>query len=258
VSDGVWVIDNFSPRSYYHWMTECLPRLLVAERLRVSSRLILPAYFRAEPYVLFTVDAFPAIETIEWIGKPANVAVGRLVCPTRLAPPGEYSRELGEVAARVSARVEGTGPRRLYLRRSGSSRRQIVNQAAVTRVLEEHGFEVLEINPADPAQQIRAVRSADSLVGVHGAELTNIMFQARGARVVELRHGDDTRFWNCYAPLAEAFDIGYQSLRCNVAPGQERLANSQEINHADLVVDIDALEEIVATTVTRSAPSGTD
>ena len=217
VSDANWIIDNFSPHSYYHWMTECLPRLLVAERLGASPTLLLPDYYREEPYVPFTLRAFPRIESIEWIDMRRNVVVDRLICPPRLASAGYYSAEVLDVAARVGALVEGVGARRIYVSRSGAVRRRISNEAEVMRILEKHGFEALAIDPADPAKQIRAVRSADVLVALHGAELTNIMFLRPGARVLELRHRNDAEFFDCYSTLAERFGVSYHALLCDLA-----------------------------------------
>jgi capsular polysaccharide biosynthesis protein len=258
VPDGNWVIDNFSPNSYFHWMTECLPRLLVAERVGASATLLLPKTYREERYVAFTLAAFPFIKTVRWIEQGANLAVDRLICPPRLAPAGFYSPELVEVAARVRARVRGDGARRLYLRRGEAARRQVTNEAAVARMLETHGFQALRINPADPAHQIRAARSAEVIVGVHGAELTNIIFQRPGAQVVELRHRYDDQFFDCYSRLAESFGVGYQALPCDLSPGKEAIQNAEEINHADLLVDIEALDEMIATAVSNAASRAPD
>jgi capsular polysaccharide biosynthesis protein len=247
LSDAYWVIDNFSPRSYYHWMTECLPRLLVAERVGTSHRLLLPDYFREDPYVAFTLRAFPVIDHVQWIGTSGNVVVDRLVCPPRLGSAGNYSPEIVDVATRVSSLVDGPGTRRLYLSRAGATRRRISNEDEVARILEAFGFEALRVNPAEPAEQIRAARAADVLVGLHGAELTNVMFQRPGSRVLELRHRDDAHFFDCYSPLAERFGVEYRALPCDLAPGQESVGFGSAVNQADLVVDLPALCESLAT-----------
>jgi capsular polysaccharide biosynthesis protein len=234
VDQAIWVVDNWSPDSYFHWMSECLPRLVAAGD---ASALLLPAYYRRQPYVGFTLRAFPEFP-VTWVGLRTRVHIDQLIFP--LIP--RFGPELREVAARVSSLVPaGSGPDRLYLPRL-AGRRRIANERDVARLLHREGFARLEIDGSDPAAQVQAAASATFIVGPHGAQLTNCMFM-RSGKVLELRQGDDDEFWDWYGPFAEALGLRYQGLRCAVAdplpPGG--------VNHADLVVDLDKLRAAIAT-----------
>ena len=259
VPEALWVVDNLSPRSYFHWTTECLPRLLSAEKtVPQISVLLLPRYFRRDAYVEFSLGALPTIRTVGWVGNRSNVRVGRLTCPSTGVRPGEYDAVLvKQVAARLrhltSASETGTG--RLYLSRHGATRRRIRNEKDVVRVLKSHGFRTLSVDEADPALQIRAVSAAQYLVGVHGAALTNLIFLPSGGSLLELRHPQNEVFFDCYRPLASVMGVRYLSQLCDVIPDRRELSRPGEVNRADLLVDLDLLRENLRILVEAPVPA---
>nr|BAK07388.1 predicted protein [Hordeum vulgare subsp. vulgare] len=85
--------------------------------------------------------------------------------------------------------ADGTGrkPRLLIIARHRT--RILLNLGDMMRVAEEAGFEaaVSESDVGDPISRVGAeINSADVLVGVHGAGLTNMMFLAPGATMVQV------------------------------------------------------------------------
>jgi capsular polysaccharide biosynthesis protein len=237
----LWVTDNFSPGSYHHWLIDSLPRLLEAEALRpVEDVVLLPGSVAREPYVTFTLRAFPRLRRVGRVGPRAKVRVDRL---TVIPRPGEYRPDaLAEVARRVGDLAgEPEGERRIYLSRASASRRRASNERDVRGVLHGYGFSSVEIDPADPAQQVRVCRGAELIVGVHGAALSNLIFMPPGGRLIELRRPETPGpfFFDHYRWLARATGIGYRALECEVA----NPVGGAEINNADLVVDLDALRE---------------
>ncbi|KAM3198383.1 hypothetical protein ACQJBY_073499 [Aegilops geniculata] len=85
--------------------------------------------------------------------------------------------------------ADGTGrkPRLLIIARHRT--RILLNLGDMLRVAEEAGFEaaVSESDVGDPITRVGAeINSADVLVGVHGAGLTNMMFLAPGATLVQV------------------------------------------------------------------------
>src|SRR4051794_13145378 len=124
VPSGLWVVDNFSPQSYHHWLIDCLPRIVRARELYPLERvLLLPRHYRRQPYVPFTLRAFPHIARVGWIGARTKIHVERLAFvprpPVRLGRPPVYPpTEIREVARRVGALAETAwGTRRVYFTR---------------------------------------------------------------------------------------------------------------------------------------------
>jgi len=242
VPSALWVIDNVS-NNYFHWTVESLTRLLRAERCFPEQRvLLLPNEYRRLSYVPHTLRAFPQVQRVGWVSGRGKVRVEDLELVPRLPrqPPERLPdrEELAEVVRRVAAITgRGTHARRLYFSRADASRRRVRNEEALVRVLREYDFEILEIDPAKPWEQIQLSLGADLMVGVHGAALTNLLYMPQGARLLELR--DSVHHWTLYRKLADLVGIEYHSQECEPAEGRDRPGDQ----HMDLLVDPDQLRE---------------
>ncbi|TKW13129.1 hypothetical protein SEVIR_5G078700v4 [Setaria viridis] len=82
----------------------------------------------------------------------------------------------------------GCKPRLLIVSRRGT--RLILNTEAVVRTAEEVGFEAvvseLDVADDDVGRVGRLINSFDAMVGVHGADLTNMVFLPTGAAMVQI------------------------------------------------------------------------
>ncbi|MGI8863613.1 MAG: glycosyltransferase family 61 protein [Solirubrobacteraceae bacterium] len=237
---GLWVIDNYSPGNYHHWLIDVLPRLVHAEEAHADERvLLLPRYYSRQTYIGFTLQAFPRVSRVQWIGARTKTRVEQLAFVPR-QPAEHMPNRLAEVARRVGALAGKPGSaRRIYFSRNDASRRRAANEAEVVRVLRAHEFEIVNIEPTKPWEQVRASLGATVVAGVHGAALTNLIFMRPGGRLLELRHGSDEVFFQAYGPLAEAMGIEHRIQVCALA--QEAIG--LDINNADLLVDLDLLRE---------------
>jgi len=66
--------------------------------------------------------------------------------------------------------------RKLYVSRRGCATRNLANVRSIEAIAERHGFRVLDTVRLDVAAQKAAFRSAEVVVGVHGAGLSNLLF----------------------------------------------------------------------------------
>jgi capsular polysaccharide biosynthesis protein len=74
----------------------------------------------------------------------------------------------------------------LYLSRSDSSMRRIVNEADLVARLEALGFKAISASSMSMPEQIAAFRRARVVVGAHGAGLTNILFCRPETKIMEI------------------------------------------------------------------------
>ena len=237
---ALWVNDNYTPNNYFHWMIDALPRVLRAEQDGVAEHtLVLPRYYHHNAYIEFTLRAFPRIERIGWIGARTKTRVRRLAFVPRQTGD-RLTSQIHEVADRVVhlAGAPGTD-RRLYFTREGAAWRRVQNEADVVRVLRQHDVAVYRVDASRPWEQVQASAGAELIIGVHGAQLTNVMFMPPGGRLIELRHPHDDLFFEIYGPLATSLGHDYARLECTPLPESTHLP----LNEADLVVDLDLLRE---------------
>jgi len=78
------------------------------------------------------------------------------------------------------------GGRRIYLSRKDAVRRRMVNEGELTARLENIGFEIRQLEGMTVAAQQELFASASVVVAEHGAALTNILWCAKNATVVEI------------------------------------------------------------------------
>jgi hypothetical protein len=168
----------------WHWMVDCLPKLISLEKALAGRELILlmpetiTPFQRDSMHCLLpeniSVSYFPCETWVEsesflW----ASLASGR--CNAFL-PPGYFA----EMRARIFARygLSGRPPprRRLYITRRNAGHRRVKNEAAVLQLLKEFSFEEIELERLSFREQVQLFQEAAVVAGAHGAGLVSTVF----------------------------------------------------------------------------------
>ncbi|SDO53715.1 Protein of unknown function [Methylobacterium phyllostachyos] len=205
--DAGLMLFGLQSRNYGHWLLEFVGRMLcfndracpsglplciddnmpethrqIIELIDARDRPVLPlpavpARFRelglAPAPTLLPFDTHP--------GHPVYDAVW----------PGDVFADL---RARVFERLAAHGVdlrrtgRRIVLSRRGFAQRQLLNEAEIVGILQQHGFEVVHPETLGFAEQIATYHAADIIVGSASSALTNCIFCRPGAKVVALIH----------------------------------------------------------------------
>ncbi len=157
---------------------------------------------------------------------PVACAALRLT-PLSLIDSGHFPHP-GRIAVidRLKARV-GCNParrRKLYVARSDTSLRPLVNEPALIEMLTGRGFEVLTLRSMTVADQIRAFAEATHVVAPHGAGCANVIFCPRGSLFLEL-HVDSYVQWSMrrtasVVPLRYGCVLGHEVAPWQDAPDQ--------------------------------------
>jgi capsular polysaccharide biosynthesis protein len=238
----LYVSIHNSYSGYYHWLLECLPKLLEAKKVLGDFTLLLPDSYRAD----FHNDTLRLLGVSEMERLlPATVyRVPELVLPYFDEPMGSYSaavlEELRSTLLHVThtARIAG-GPTRLYVSRRKAERRKVVNEPAVEALMHEFGFQAVCFEDYTFAQQVQLCANAEALVSIHGAGLSNMLFLPTGAAVIEFRKFDAGE--NCFfSELAATLRHQYHLQYCAAAE------EGQSVQDADVVVPIDELRTVLA------------
>ena len=112
--------------------------------------------------------------------------------------------------------------------------------------MRQHGFQSVRFEQLDFEQQIATMAGARAVISIHGAGLTNAMFMAPGAKILELYktynpRRDVTALTRtrgpsiCYRRLAAVFDLDYYIQFCRPTKPTD------VVDVADLHVDVDRL-----------------
>ena len=130
------------------------------------------------------------------------------VTPQQHVPLSKHPSAIADLATRLQgATPPGAGTRLLYVARDSALERQLVNEAEVIALCQQHGFEVVRPERLSLRDQAALFRSAACVIGVQGAALANVVFCPGGARLFVLSPADcaDPFLWD----LASQRGMGY-------------------------------------------------
>ena len=231
----LWITDYWS-KAYFHWLTDALTRLYVVRDRLDQVTLLLPWEFERFDFVKSSLAVF-GVNNVEFIRRNEVVECRSLLMPTHTAPSGHFRDEVIQgVRTMLLASLAGSddGGERIYISRRVASRRRIVNEDEITRVLKKSGFEIVRAEELSFEEQVKLFSRARYLVSNHGAGLTNMLFMRDGGSVLELRHVTDY-INNCYFVLASALNLKYHYQLC------EPQTEGAGPHTADLIVDPEKL-----------------
>jgi capsular polysaccharide biosynthesis protein len=244
----IYLTVHNSYGGYYHWLLESLPKLLEARREVSEFTLLLPACytdsFYADTLRLLGISSVARLQPQTMYQAPT------LVLPYVSEGMGDYAlNALREVKAALLDAIGATkptgSPKRLYVSRRKAARRKVVNEAEVEQLMTCYGFEVVCFEDYTFEAQLQLCASADTLVSIHGAGLSNILFLPEKSTVIEFRKFDNGENY-FYTQLASTLQHSYHLLYCAAENEQ------QSVQDADLRVDIATLEAVL----TRQPPAG--
>jgi Glycosyltransferase 61 len=237
VDDSVWVTDTLS-RTYFHWLTDALPRLFVVRDRLQELTLLLPSSYKTEKYIVSSLSPFP-LKNIEFVDEV--VLCKNLKIPTHTAPTGNYNehiiRGLRDFYTEFYQKTSiGNQFNKIYISRGKTGKRMLSNEMDCVEVLEEFGFKTIYFEDYSFEQQVEIVLNTRYLVSNHGSGLTNMLFMKPESQILELRQKGDS-LNNCFFSLASALGLKYSYQLCDSQnPGEDA-------HTANLFVDCRLLRE---------------
>lgn len=225
--------------NHYHWINDFLPRLCVLADQLKNYILLLPdvpyiknvglqmlPYFNLQP------------DQIEWIQSNEVLKIPKLHFVSHPVITGRSHDKLIQLLKNrlKPPTTKMQKARRLYVSRSKSKQRFILNEAAVVRLLQQYDFEVVYFESLTFQEQIALVSEANLLVSIHGAGLANAIFMNDNSAVLEFRR-DKIYINQCFWHLSSALGLKYYYLFG--LPDQDIAIEGQGCN---LTIPIDKLQ----------------
>jgi capsular polysaccharide biosynthesis protein len=144
----------------------------------------------------------------------------------------------------ISAIPPRAPSRKIYASRSLQKTRRLQNEEQIWPLLEKRGFERVYFEEMSFQEQINVMLEAEIFMGVHGANMVNILFLQPGTKVVEMMNQDHHN--EAYYLLASSLGLPYYSIPCITADLRLREAEDPVIrNDADLVVHGGLIESVL-------------
>ena len=206
IPKAIWVTDEWSA-NYFHWMTDCLPRIWEGIEMAPNSPILLPQSFEKLRYVTDSLK-LAGLEVI-FFAKNENLKIAELTLTARTATFPNFLEPLAKkTRERLSIHPTQTPCKKVYISRKLAPKRKAHNEEQVESFLQENGFEIVYAEELSLLEQIKLMSETSLLVCLHGAALTNMLFLPKSAKVLELRNVGDS-ITQCYFNLASALDLPY-------------------------------------------------
>ena len=227
-------------QNFGHWLLEILPKYHLARIYLKPDHLIVPhapgALDRVIRRSLAMLD--PHHPPLLPVNSAAVVEFEELAVVSGLTHHGWYMSQLAVAHAEQMRRpFLGRRRRKLLVSRQTAPRRRVHNWDELKDFGTSRGFEVIEPGRLTLDEQIEAFANAETIVGVMGAEMSNLLFAPPGAKVVVLapENMPDTFYYF----ISTHRRSRYVEIRC------ERDAPDQTWDN-NLIVDCARLEQALA------------
>jgi capsular polysaccharide biosynthesis protein len=231
------IIDNVYSHTYYHWLTESLPRLFLLKDKISNGVLLLPSNhnekFHVESLAIFN------IVKVEKLQRDVRYVVPRLITSTQIGTIANYHPQvMSDMVSFLLERIDlklNLGEK-IYVSRSRADKRNAVNANAVEDYLIRRGFVIVHFEDFSFSQQVSIMHNCKVLVGIHGAGLANMIFMRNGGKILELRKFDNGENY-FYFSLSSIAGLDYYYQFC------EAKAENVSVQDADIIIDLVSLDK---------------
>jgi capsular polysaccharide biosynthesis protein len=231
----IWVTDEWSA-NYFHWMTDCLPRIWEGIELAPDAPVLLPQSFENLRFVTDSLK-LAGLEVI-FFGKNENLKIAELILTARTATFPNFLEPLAKkTRERLSIHPVQNPWKKVYISRKLAPKRKAHNEEQVERFIQEKGFEIVYAEKLSLSEQIQLMAETKLLVCLHGAALTNMLFLPKTSKVLELRNAGDA-ITQCYFNLASALGVDYFYTL--------NIGDSQDTIMTDFTIDLEALSSALS------------
>jgi hypothetical protein len=134
-----------------------------------------------------------------------------------------YAEEMALMSEFLDKKIKNIDvPERVYIERSHTPRRQILNQAELIKSLSENDIQSIKFSFENYLTQIAVFRKSHMIISAHGAALTNIAFAKPSQNIIEV-FPEDLRP-KCYINMASQHDLNYLPIIGSKQSGNEHFS----------------------------------
>jgi capsular polysaccharide biosynthesis protein len=232
IESAIWITDE-NAYGYFHWITDCLSRLMATESFNAYEAVVLPIRLKEIKFINESLSYFNI--TPIYYHKEIPVFIKNLLLPSHTANTGNYNTHLiNKLKQKIVGDVLTPPTKNVYISRQKAEKRKIINETEVVNILQKHNFEIHFFEDYSFTQQVNLMKETTCLISLHGAGLTNMLFMQENTTILELRNENDSTN-NCYFSLANDLNLNYYY--------QVNKGDSNDTHIVNIEVDIELLEK---------------
>jgi len=206
--------------SYYFWLTECLPRLLMVKEQLKELVLIYPENWKSCTFVNETLDLFPELERC-FISADTHLFVKNLVLPeVKPWTPMFIPEPVFEVRNLLLNEVEkkrilSPFGERIYISRKNAARKRFEDETLAEETLKRFGFDAVVMEDHSFFEQIAIMKKARYVFAITGAGTINVLFMQKNGHLFDVPHRDyitRSQYKFHFFKLCNILNIDYSAL----------------------------------------------
>jgi len=245
--EGVALIYDQWSGNYYHWLIDTLPRLLILREKFPDYLLLMPK--DGAPFMKATASILGFKNYLD-IEKNQILDAHKVIIPEQAAhtlfhDPNLIQRLQKELLDGLGY-VKTKPHRRIYISRSTQQKRKVTNELDVRNIVSKYNFEVMHFENMTFENQAALMQEAEVVIGVHGANLANILFMQPKCAVIEMLNINSVN--PLYFRLSSYLSLAYYALPCDQTIAEslnENIGPVLKVNDNDIAVDLEKLEDIL-------------
>ena len=246
IETGIHLTKDHS-KNYFHWLIEVLPRLSLTTEVNKDVPILVSNYLPTQFYEALEVCNKNNRQIIK-LNANKNHVVKNLYYPSRLSIINDnYGQPIYNRDAVYSPNgikfVQDTvlkslkcgnkkGKRKIFISRSGSDYRQLLNSNEIEEFLIEKGFEIVFPESLSFSSQVRVFSEAEIIIGQSGAGMANFIFAPKDCKVIVMMSDVPENNLQLFNALATASNIHMEFII-----GKRISLKSKYTIHADFSVD---------------------
>lgn len=235
-----------APGNYYHWLIDLLPRLALLKAVgggwNSYARVLINgsgAHYERASLAAMGLDA----NKIVYVDSNDRFQIDSATIPSR----DDSSKAIAPWKVRILRELRDSlpngareSPRRFYISRRSAPVRRIINEEKLRPLLEENGFEILELESLPWLEQVQLFSKAEVILAPHGAALANAAFCRPGTLIAEINTRES---FKSYLRLASAGSLRFRFIEAMPQIKTSRTIRARE--NEDMTVDEEAIRNFL-------------
>ena len=205
---NLWIINDHS-FNYFHWITEALPRLVLAKENKVNGTVLIPYSWKNHSFIKESLKMFNV--EYEYYNTEIISYFSNLISPKPLATTGNANPKYIKLVKNV-LKKHSSENLRFWIIRSQNQSRYISNNKELIDLLKKYNIATIKSEELDFVDEMNLFSKASFIGGLHGAGLTNMVLMDEGSSVLEVKT-ISTEESNAFFALASALNHNYYYFR---------------------------------------------